>query len=362
MKTKRRIECLYLMIILVIGWAFSFSFDITHWEWSWADAMLSDIEPNAMSKKEIVEKYCTSMLNSSDEETLSSFKQSLFAAALCSSWVLKEDGKFAEIRKLTQEDFSYKKAKFQSSCRKEYKEECNVAELVDNLLTQVLSEYFTIREASAFWIGWDVKKFSSSQALRDWETDFVDKYLWVSKQRDFCKNNHKQTCSMIENQMKQFKKALKNLQYINIEELYKLSENEKNDCQNAKFAKANLVYCWLAWEVQWWLSKFVDLVYNELNWYAIFISYYGNIIAQREEIKDNIIAEYTQSMEWPQKFISLTEETLKDLNDIIVTYPIHVTLVAFEEDLLRLRDKYLVKVVTPIYCLYYKLRNVQFNK
>jgi hypothetical protein len=63
-----------------------------------------------------------------------------------------------------------------------------------------------------------------------------------------------------------------------------------------------------------------------------------------------------------KKFLTITEESFIDLVNIATTYPVHVTLVAYQEDLLRVRDNYLVKLVTPIYCLYYKLRNVQFDK
>ena len=360
MKTKKRIVCLNLIIIFILGFAFSFSVDKAHWNWwDWADAILSDVEANAMNKSDIVDKYCSAMLENLDVNTFLSFTQSIFVANLCNSWEVKNnDRDFKAIKELVQEDFSYKKANFQSSCRKGYKEDCNLAELADNLLTLTLSEYFTIREASAFWIKWGHKKFSSNETLKEWETQFVENYLWVSKQRDFCKNNHKQTCLMLEKQMKQFKKALKNIQIVNLENLYE----KEVDCKTENNVKNNMLYCWLVGEVQWWLNRFAELVYNELQWYTIFISYYWQIISQRENISEEIKNEYLQSMAWPQKFISLVEETMRDLNDIVISYPLHVTLVAFQEDLLRLRDKYLVKVVTPIYCLYYKLRNVQFDK
>jgi hypothetical protein len=67
-------------------------------------------------------------------------------------------------------------------------------------------------------------------------------------------------------------------------------------------------------------------------------------------------------MSSPDKFLSLMEESMTELLNISLTYPLHVVLVAYEEDLLRMRDKYLVKIVTPIYCLYHKLRNVQYDK
>jgi hypothetical protein len=79
-------------------------------------------------------------------------------------------------------------------------------------------------------------------------------------------------------------------------------------------------------------------------------------------MREDLRSEYQQSFAWPDKFLSITEESFTDLLNMSVTYPMHVFLLAFQEDLLRVRDKYLVKAVTPLYCLYHKLRNVQFDK
>ena len=160
--------------------------------------------------------------------------------------------------------------------------------------------------------------------------------------------------------MKQFKKALKKLKYINIDAVF-TEENARLDC-TGEVARNNIVYCWLAWEQQWWLAMFSNLVYNEIEWYSIFTTYYGEMLSQRDLIPDDIKSEYFQSKAWTEKFLTITKESFIDLLGLSNTYPIHVTLVAYQEDLLRLRDKYLVKVVTPIYCLYHKLRNVQFDK
>ncbi|MBQ9554297.1 hypothetical protein IJU97_05115 [bacterium] len=70
---------------------------------------------------------------------------------MCTSNGLTDEGNFfAPAIEYEKETFSFKKAKYSSSCREEYKEKCNVAELTDNILTQVLSEYFTIKEADIF--------------------------------------------------------------------------------------------------------------------------------------------------------------------------------------------------------------------
>ena len=220
---------------------------------------------------------------------------------------------------------------------------------------------FTIREATVFGVKWTVKDFSSSTKMDEWKKKFIETYLRIPESQDYCKGwNHRQTCKMLDKQMKQFKKALKKLKYINIDAVF-TEENARLDC-TGEVARNNIVYCWLAWEQQWWLAMFSNLVYNEIEWYSIFTTYYGEMLSQRDLIPDDIKSEYFQSKAWTEKFLTITKESFIDLLGLSNTYPIHVTLVAYQEDLLRLRDKYLVKVVTPIYCLYHKLRNVQFDK
>jgi hypothetical protein len=46
---------------------------------------------------------------------------------------------------------------------------------------------------------------------------------------------------MLENQIKQFKKALKNLQYIDLDKLYEKEQSKK--CNDTDFMLENLTYC-----------------------------------------------------------------------------------------------------------------------
>jgi hypothetical protein len=50
--------------------------------------------------------------------------------------------------------------------------------------------------------------------------------------------------------------------------------------------------------------------------------------------------------------------SIKMLREMYTTFPIHIWLLIYYEDLYRFR-KELAKVVTPLYTLYDKLRNVQ---
>ena len=363
MKKNWRITYMRLLGILIIGWAFSsFFYESSATESkNRVDEILSWVMPNNQTKKDIVEKFCDTMTWSIDKDSEVALKQSLFVASLCSNWKKSDAEYFEDANKFIKDDFSFKSIWFQADCRNTYKETCDVAELADNLFTLIISELFTIREATVFGIKWNVKDFSSADTLKKWKNRFISDYLNIAETEEYCGNGyHTQTCNMVEKQLKQFKKALKNLKYINVDAIF-TDENDELVC-SGNVDQQNLVYCWVAWEIQWWLGMFVNTVYNELERYSIFSSYYWQILSQRDEIPNNLQTEAIQSMSSPDKFLSLMEESMTELLNISLTYPLHVVLVAYEEDLLRMRDKYLVKIVTPIYCLYHKLRNVQYDK
>ena len=361
MRKKWRILRKWLLWILITGCVFSSFFNETNADdKNWVTDLVTNFVANENNKNDIVKKFCDTMTWSLDEESEKSLRQSLFVASLCTNWKTWSVV-FADADKYIKDEFSFKTAGIPWNCRKLYWEKCNVVEAADNLLTLLLSEMFTIREASVFGLKWNVKDFSNSEKMDEWKKEFIETYLMIPKTKDFCKGwDHKKTCKMLDKQMKQFKKAIKNLKYINIDAVFS-EENKRINCSGAD-ARDNIMYCWLAWEVQWWLEMFSNLVYNELEWYGIFTSFYWQMLSQREPLPDNIQSEFLQSLAWVKKFLTITEESFIDLVNIATTYPVHVTLVAYQEDLLRVRDNYLVKLVTPIYCLYYKLRNVQFDK
>ena len=363
MKKNWRITYMWLLGILIIGWAFSsFFYEATVAQSkNRVDEILSWVMPNNEAKNDIVKKFCDTMTWSVDEDSELALKQSLFVASLCSNWKKSKSEFFENADKFIKDEFSFKTIWFKSNCGNLYKENCDVAELADNLFTLILSELFTIREATVFGIKWNVKDFSNGETLKKWKNKFIEDYLRIEETEEYCGNGyHNQTCNMIEKQMKQFKKSLKNLKYINVDAIF-TDDNKELVC-SGDVAQENLVYCWVAWEIQWWLGMFVNVVYNEMEWYSIFSSYYWQILSQRDELPNDLQSEVIQSLSWPDKYLSLIEESITELLNISITYPLHVVMVAYEEDLLRMRDKYLVKIVTPIYCLYHKLRNVQYDK
>lgn len=86
-----------------------------------------------------------------------------------------------------------------------------------------------------------------------------------------------------------------------------------------------------------------------------------NLSIQRDPTNQTL-TELSYLKTTPLNIITTTNLTLKQLAEIESTYAFHVGMLAYQEDLLWLRNNYLSKVVTPFYTLFYKVQDVQIQK
>ena len=91
----------------------------------------------------------------------------------------------------------------------------------------------------------------------------------------------------------------------------------------------------------------------------LFSSYYRYNLGIIPNPDTQIVSEIELLSTQPLQIITATNQTLKQLSDIQSTYPYHLGLLAYQEDLLWLRDTYLSKLVTPFYTFFYKVQDVQ---
>ena len=271
---------------------------------------------NVENKEQIIQSFCMAAnpqfatgFSSSIESYDSS--QSLFLSILCNTNGL-ENKYFNQQTQKCLKELSYKKLKFDKACQRSYTEKCNVAELADDLLTQLFSELFTFKQAEIFWIS----------------QDFVP--------------------------------VIKGFKILNSDELYKNVKDKELTFPPCEIGPHyDLVLCGTLGETDKWLKPFINMLYNELARYTMFSTYYTQALMQRSRIELPTQDEISLLKENRGKFFFLTNQTLNDLTNLATTYPIHIGFLAYQEDLLRLRDSSLSKLVTPFYTLYHKLRNVQ---
>jgi hypothetical protein len=114
-------------------------------------------------------------------------------------------------------------------------------------------------------------------------------------------------------------------------------------------------------------QHFINFVVNEYLNYRLFIDFYTNqqqkrLVEKRnltEKTQELFLVELQSLAKQREMYEQALRVALMDFQDFIATYPFHLGLVWYQEQLLKFRDNYAVKLVTPFYSLYEKLRNVQ---
>lgn len=334
---------------------------------------------NLQDKREIIQAFCSKVKNKnfSQDQNFPS-NQSLFLAILCNhngvSAEYFQEATFNYLKKdkvWSSDLVSYKTSKFIKSCQSEYQENCNIAQLTDEIMTQLFSELFTLKQAEIFWV--TSLNIGSDAEMNNKINEYVlEKYAIPSEWKKwFCWWNgdtgYSKTCSIFKKQMKAFILTIQKFKLLETVPLYdavkekKLTSPFKPCLDNKKNSPYDIVLCGTLGETDNGLKPFINLLYNELTRYITFSTYYEWILNERNIVDEATKDEINQLGAAQEKLLFLTNETLNDLVNLSTTYPIHIGMLIYQEDLLRFRDR-LSKTVTPFYTLYHKLRNVQVDQ
>ncbi len=248
---------------------------------------------------------------------------------------------------------------------------CDVAQKFTVVIQEILNDMFDIKQSAVYW-GIDIE-----------DGDIKDKVNMFSVNtfgRALCPKND---CKYpkTENRLRAyFKRGENMLKHLNIfdRDFIKGQIKEKNktpdgswdlDCSIPLTPWYNIILCGMYSTDSKSLSSFTAMVQNEMFFYRLFLSRYmwwmqterrlqpsefSSIQVAESRVTD-IIQKTQQQIAWTQE---ATDLSYKMLREMYATFPIHIGLLIYYEDLYRFR-KELVKVVTPLYTLYDKLRNVQ---
>lgn len=177
---------------------------------------------------------------------------------------------------------------------------------------------------------------------------------------------HPSTYDMMESTILSAAKLIENIEWLKADEVM------TNVCY-PKDASQQLLWCafsnkWTYFSDSDW-KYYQNLYLNELLYFSLFSDYYANQILDNITYNVGNQAWYTASADRNKKefkavqqeiqlHTTATYQSMRLLSQIYVSYPLHVALTAYTEDLLKYRKEF-VKLYTPLNQLYYLLRNVQ---
>ena len=248
---------------------------------------------------------------------------------------------------------------------------CDVAKKFTTVIQNILNDMFDIKQADIY---------GGIHVSATWTKDKVNNFSKATFGRELCPDNdckYPKTENRLLAYFKRWENMLKNLDIFNrtfisdqIKERKLATDSEWDlHCATPLTSWYNIILCGMSSPDSKSLTSFTTMIQNEIFFYRLFMArYMWSIQTERRlqpsELSDTqvIEARIADKVNKTQQQIAWTQEatdlSYKMLREMYATFPIHIGLLIYYEDLYRFR-KELVKVVTPLYTLYDKLRNVQ---
>lgn len=340
------------------------------------------------SKQQIIDNFCEQSLNTKINKIFNKSNQrylaenSLFLSLLCSqsnstNFKFHSSITLNTTNNYLREKISLEMLKYPSKCsnvKDKIQTDCDLGELSTKLISDILSDLTTLKQAQIY--GVLNNNFSDKKSIEENINIFAEQKLNIgganNNETNFCsgtKHNYPKTCAQLQKNMKKFEKALNQLKIIDVKKLLNQASSKTKDqkiCLKSAENPQNFdsLFCNLfsSLETEKALYPFINQIYNELLWYMLFSTYsHYNLSIQRDPTNQTL-TELSYLKITPLNIITTTNLTLKQLAEIESTYAFHVGMLAYQEDLLWLRNNYLSKVVTPFYTLFYKVQDVQIQK
>lgn len=331
--------------------------------------------------KSMVKHFCSTILamppvldyGPSTSAYLFDPKQSMFLYVLCDDLkvtgsALADDTKYDFIKRRTWEQYgitTQDKYETEWLCAPGWGLQfCNIPQQFFGVYNDIMSTYIDMFQAQIYGanLQWN--------SAKDRAQAFVKKYLvWL----DICPDGN---CvyPTTEKRLEKYVKNGQNLRSsVSVIDTKKLAANTafgdlKKVCSSVGTGYAVLP-CAFADVQSTPYKAFLNLIMQEHFFFRLFLTYYDYVIETDRTILPNNYKEasalngkrlaVSQSV---QNYISWSKQalwmSLSMLHELRVTFPLHIGLLVYYEDLFRLR-KELIKAVTPLYTLYDKLKNVQ---
>ena len=365
----------------------------------WINSFYDKLQGTPRSKKDLLKMFCSASASDAnwflDENGLLYYapKNSLFLSTLCVP-LLWEDTIIFEHDDLLQDSILDNDSprsfmwKIPGSCDPEGEmHDCDLSKLLPILFAAAMNDHSTM--SMAWWVltaeddekiveGFSNKYFGEWKTL--WCKSAGDIYLWdkSASNKDDAICVHPKTNALLRDTITQLKDQQKDLRVLKPEEISKIADNSTCGSKNtAKTDQEDLFRCGYASDhpnANMQAANQYNLWYNEVFYYKLLLTRTADKLTNNQDTLKPLNLTKTQlsSSAWTienseeiqnlEREIIISQQAVvtmqKTLDNFRATFPLHIWLNAYYEDVILLR-KWLVKAYTPIHQLYYKLRNIQ---
>ena len=393
MRQKRNYWIISIFWVLLVRSVFSVSANFENSEKDLSNSILKalDFFPKDITladwsmKHSIISNFCTTALK---PEVISAFwslypwsdpRQSIFLTLMCSKSDVKSNfspfmsagAKGEEDRYLKTHSIKLLAPQNAACYGSEFQVDCDIARLSEEIMILILEELTTVKQWNLY--GVTMNNLSSQKKLEENINTFTKEKLLIhyASQQNFCKSKtqgYPKTCKIIQQSMRAFQKAFSRFRLLNVESLLgkdidSFKEKQTICTKNTSAEDYDHMFCEIIGRTHEGLDPFVTRVYTELLRYQLFSTYYTSHLwsTNTADMVDASRYEFVRMQAFSKKLLPTINTTLKQLAELQNTYPLHIGMLAYQEELLRLRDKYLSKLVSPFYSVFYKLQNVQIK-
>lgn len=321
--------------------------------------------------KELISNYCTQVLAFSgfvENQFTYNAKYSAFVYLLCSNlgsadWSKLSPEYFKRISfsELWFQDFvSVDSSQIDLCSTGSFQNDCDLSVNIPKLFNAIMNDYINMKQPNLYGM---TTNFGND------ETKMIEQINVFSSGYfdgiEVCGTNeirYPTTCKTMKWYMKNVRTVLSDVRIFNASGV--LAVIKKNVSCTTVTTTGDIFYCGLYGDRWPTLPSFVNLAYNELFYYRLFMWYYLSMLQKYPSLlRDNIyMSDYstifkgfsTQYM-WSKDALSLS---LRMMRDTYMAFPFHIGFSMYQEDLDGFW-KALARLSPPIYTLYDKLRNVQ---
>lgn len=323
-------------------------------------------EENNLQVKRLISSYCSVVLSSpafTENGFVYTAQQSAFVHLLCKnmgipSWYFsnKDDyftrSSFAELwfQDMTSDQIDL-------CAPGAFSNDCNLAFYIPKLFNDIMNDYVNMKQVNLY--GFSANFQSDSDIVGQINT-FSSGYFAGIQVCETTPRSYPKTCSMMKWYIKNVRNILNDVRIFNASGI--LAHTAVCD---AKLGITwDLFYCGLYGNTPTKMDAFVNLSYNELLYYRLFMGYYLAMIQKYPWIlkRNTYMTNYTSILKtfstqymWSKDALSLS---FRMMSDTYMAFPFHVGFSMYQEDLDGFW-KSLARLAPPIYTLYDKLRNVQ---